>query len=149
MAGRSFDDAMLAVLRRMPAAQVLQRVAIHLKTDPTYVPRKSRGSRRWHVLTVRGDFEILTTGCRWFDTRERHGAASAIDLAMHLLGLSFVDAVKHLTGGPPPIVSPLSRSSEPAAEITREPEHAHGAPPHQEDAGACKDDARASTRRAG
>lgn len=97
---RSFDESMLAQLRRMPSDQVLRRLAIHLKPDRTYVPRKALDSRRWHLLTERGDFEILTTGSRWFDTRERRGGGSAIDLAMHLLGVSFVDAVKRLTDAP-------------------------------------------------
>ena len=97
---RSFDESMLAQLRRMPSDQVLRRLSIHLKPDRTYVPRKALDSRRWHLLTERGDFEILTTGSRWFDTRERRGGGSAIDLAMHLLGVSFVDAVKRLTDAP-------------------------------------------------
>jgi hypothetical protein len=97
---RSFDESMLEQLRRMPSAQVLRRLAIHLKPDRTYVPRKTPDSRRWHLLTERGDFEILTTGSRWFDTRERRGGGSAIDLVMHLLGVSFVEAVKQLTDLP-------------------------------------------------
>lgn len=97
---RSFDESMLEQLRRMPSDQVLRRLAIHLKPDCTYVPRKTLESRRWHLLTERGDFEILTTGRRWFDTRERRGGGSAIDLAMHLLGVSFVEAVKRLADAP-------------------------------------------------
>ena len=97
---KAFDDAMLATLRQMPATMVLRQVAIHLKSDPTYIPRKNPASQRWHVLTHRGDFEILTTGCKWLNTRERRGGASAIDLAMHLLGVSFVEAVKRLAEDP-------------------------------------------------
>jgi hypothetical protein len=97
---RSFDESMLDQLRTMPSDQVLRRLAIHLKPDRTYVPRKTPGSRRWHLLTERGDFEILTTGSKWFDTHERRGGGSAIDLAIHLLGVSFVDAVKRLTDVP-------------------------------------------------
>jgi hypothetical protein len=98
---RSFDESMLEQLRRMPGDQVLRRLAIHLKPDRTYVPRKTPESRRWHLLTERGEFEILTTGSRWFDTRERCGGGSAIDLAMHLLGVSFVEAVNRLRNEPP------------------------------------------------
>ena len=93
---RSFDEAMLEALRRMQSEQVLRRLAIHVKPDPTFVPRKSLGSRRWHILTQRGDFEIVTTASLWYDTREKFGGG-AIDLAMHLLGVSFVEAVRHLS----------------------------------------------------
>ena len=71
-----------------PASDALGLLAIHVKADPTYVPVKARDSRRWHVCTVRGEFELLTTGPKWFDTRARQGGGGAIDLAMHLLGLA-------------------------------------------------------------
>jgi hypothetical protein len=84
-------------LRELPSDEVLARLAIELKPDKTFTPVKDAGSRRWHAHTIQGDFEILTTGPKWYDTRARKGGGGAIDLAMHLLGLSFVDAVKHLT----------------------------------------------------
>ena len=96
-ARRSFSAATLARLREMSASDALELLATHVKVDPTYVPVKTGHSRRWHVCTVRGEFEILTTGPKWYDTRARQGGGGAIDLAIHVLGLSFVDAVKHLT----------------------------------------------------
>jgi len=81
----------------MPAGDALALLATHARLDPTYVPVKDGHSRRWHVCTARGEFEILTTGGKWYDTRARLGGGGAIDLAMHVLGLSFVHAVKHLT----------------------------------------------------
>lgn len=96
-ARRSFSTATLTLLREMPASDALRLLATYVKVDPTYVPRKADHSRRWHVCTVRGEFEILTTGPKWYDTRARQGGGGAIDLAIHVLGLSFVDAVKHLT----------------------------------------------------
>jgi hypothetical protein len=97
VARRSFSPALLTRLRQMPAGDALPLVAIAVKADPTYLPIKAGRSRRWHVRSARGDFEILTTGSKWYDTRARRGGGGAIDLAMHLLGLSFVDAVRHLT----------------------------------------------------
>jgi hypothetical protein len=41
--------------------------------------------------------ELLATGVRWYDPRAKKGGGGAIDLAMHLLGLQFVDAVKRLS----------------------------------------------------
>ena len=97
-ARRSFSAETLTRLRAMPASDALGLLATYVKADPTYVPVKADHSRRWHVCTVRGEFELLTTGPKWYDTRARRGGGGAIDLAMYLLGLSFVDAVKHLTG---------------------------------------------------
>ena len=94
---RSFSAETLTRLREMPASDALGMLAIHMKVDPTYVPVKASHSRRWHVCTARGEFELLTTGPKWYDTRARRGGGGAIDLAMHVLGLSFVDAVKYLT----------------------------------------------------
>jgi len=94
---RSFSPTILAHLRELPSELVLSRLAIDLKADPTFRPLRVAESRRWHAHTPRGDFEILTTGPKWYDTRARKGGGGAIDLAMHLLGLSFVDAVKYLT----------------------------------------------------
>ena len=108
---------MLARLRRMPSELVLRQLSIQVRADSTFVPRKSRESRRWHVLTNRGDFEILTTGCLWFDTRERQGGGSAIDLAMHLLGISFVEAVRRLSEERPPV--DIGRVPHTEPEITR------------------------------
>jgi hypothetical protein len=94
---RYFSSATLARLRELPSEQVLAGLATGLKPDPTFTPVKHIGSRRWHAHTTQGDFEILTTGPKWYDTRARKGGGGAIDLAMHILGLSFVDAVKRLT----------------------------------------------------
>lgn len=94
---RSFSAATLARLRELPAGEALTLLATHARLDPTYLPIKDDHSRRWHVCTPRGEFEILTTGTKWYDTRARLGGGGAIDLAMHVLGLSFVHAVKHLS----------------------------------------------------
>lgn len=95
---RWFNQATLASLREMPSEDALTLLAVYYKADPTYVPVKNCRSRRWHVTTVSGDFEILTTGpLKWYDTRAKKGGGGAIDLAMHLRQLSFVGAVKLLT----------------------------------------------------
>ena len=94
---RSFSPATLAVLRALPSADALARLAIHLKADSSFQPVKQAASRRWQVRTTYGEFEILTTGPKWYDTRAKRGGGGAIDLAMHVLGVSFVDAVKRLT----------------------------------------------------
>lgn len=95
---KSFDPATLTRLREMAAGDALALLAIHVKADPTYLPLKADHSRRWHARTTHGEFEILTTGLKWYDTRTHRGGGGAIDLAMYVLGLSFVGAVKHLIG---------------------------------------------------
>jgi hypothetical protein len=94
---RTFSRATLTSLREMPSEKVLALLAVYHKADPTYVPIKDSRSRRWHAQTAAGEFEILTTGPhKWYDTRAKIGGGGAIDLAMHMLQLSFVDAVKFL-----------------------------------------------------
>jgi hypothetical protein len=93
---RSFDRATLARLREIPSEEALVLLAIHCKPDPSYQPVKEPSTRRWHARTSGGEFEILTTGAKWYDTRAKIGGGGAIDLAMHLLQLSFVDAVRIL-----------------------------------------------------
>ena len=80
----------------MPACDALELLSAHVKSDPTYRPVKDDQSQRWHLCTRRGDFEIVTTGPKWYDTRARHGGGGAIDLAIHLLDVTFVEAVKLL-----------------------------------------------------
>ena len=94
---RYFSAELLVRLREMPSDTALALIAATVKADPAYRPVQDVGTRRWHAFTSRGDFEILTTGTKWYDTRERRGGGGAIDLAMHMLGLSFVEAVRHLT----------------------------------------------------
>ena len=58
---RSFSAATLTRLRELPASDALALLTTHARLDPTYVPIKDDHSRRWHVCTARGEFEILTT----------------------------------------------------------------------------------------
>jgi hypothetical protein len=80
----------------MSSEEALALLTIYLKMDPDYQPIKNQTSRRWHAHTERGDFEILTTGPKWYDTRARKGGGGAIDLVMHVGDVSFVDAVTFL-----------------------------------------------------
>ena len=92
----SFSASTLTRLRQMPACDALALLATYLKPDPTYRPVKDDRSARWHLSTGHGEFEIVTTGPKWYDTRTKRGGGGAIDLAMYLLDLSFVEAVKLL-----------------------------------------------------
>jgi hypothetical protein len=92
----SFSASTLTRLRQMPACDTFALLATYFRTDPTYRPVKDDRSARWHLSTGRGEFEIVSTGPKWYDTRTKRGGGGAIDLAMYLLDLSFVDAVKLL-----------------------------------------------------
>jgi hypothetical protein len=94
---KSFPATTLLHLRQTPSEAALRSLAIHYKADSSYHPIKDTESRRRHVRTEYGEFEILTTGVKWYDPRAKVGGGGAIDLAMHILQVSFVDAVKILT----------------------------------------------------
>lgn len=96
MVRRSFDRATLTPLREMPSEDALALLAIFCKVDSTFQPVKQPTTRRWHARTSAGEFEILTTGPKWYDTRAKIGGGGAIDLAMHVLQVTFVDAVRIL-----------------------------------------------------
>jgi hypothetical protein len=89
-------------LRQMPGDTALQLLSLYCKADASYKPIRDPESRRWHVRTDCGEFEILMTGIKWYDPRAKIGGGGAIDLAMHILQVPFVDAVKVLTSGTTP-----------------------------------------------
>jgi hypothetical protein len=93
---RSFDPAALDALRSMTPAETLDRLGLGWKRDPDFKPIKNQSTMRLHVSVGGCVTELLATGQRWFDTRAQRGGGGAIDLTMHLLRLSFVDAVKRL-----------------------------------------------------
>ena len=135
-----FDESRLTRLQRMPRAHDLMRLAIQLKCKPTDVPHKNSHSRRWRVLTNRGDLEMSTTGSKGLDARERGGGSCAIDLAIPLLGVLLLEAVTALGS------RGLPRNREPSALL------AVAAPPrfvmNDNEAGAHRVCARAGWRRA-
>lgn len=61
---RKFSPATLVSLREMPSEVALTLLEIYFKADPTYLPVKDPQSRRWHVQTPVGEFELLITTLR-------------------------------------------------------------------------------------
>lgn len=97
-ARRSFPPALLAELRDMPVSAALDLLGLYWKRDPDFRPIKDKHTTRVNVAIGGGMVELLTTGPKWYDTRAEKGGGGAIDLAMHLLRLDFVSAVKRLDG---------------------------------------------------
>ena len=93
---RRVKRSTLVRLRALASADAIPLLADCAKQDPSYRPLKDVSSRRWHLRTAIGEFEILTTATKWYDMRARLGGGGAIDLTMHLLGLSFMQAVDYL-----------------------------------------------------
>lgn len=78
----------------MPVAAALDALGLYWKKDPDFVPIKDKSTVRLNVTVEGSAVELLATGCKWYDTRTEKGGGGAIDLAMYLLGLDFVAAVK-------------------------------------------------------
>ncbi|WP_425599853.1 hypothetical protein, partial [Xanthomonas phaseoli] len=95
---RSFAPALLAKLQVMPVPMALDLLGLYWKRDPDFRPLKDKETIRVNVSIGAGVVELLVTGPKWYDTRGDKGGGGAIDLAMHLLRLDFVTAVKRLDG---------------------------------------------------
>ncbi len=93
---KSVDNFELARWRRLPAIDVLHLLADHAKQDTHFVPRESAASTRWHVAIDDRNFELLCTGPKFWDTRANLGGGGAVDLAMHLHGVTFKEAAQIL-----------------------------------------------------
>ncbi|WNJ25389.1 hypothetical protein RMA73_00360 (plasmid) [Xanthomonas translucens pv. translucens] len=93
---RSFPPELLAQLRDMPVTEALDLLGLYWKRDPDFQPQKDKATVRVNVSIGGGVIELLATGPKWFDTRADQGGGGAIDLALHLLRLDFVSAVKRL-----------------------------------------------------
>jgi hypothetical protein len=89
-----FGNIDLERLRGLSCSDVLPRICTFVKPDPDFTPIKNGHTQRWHLNVEGRDFELLTTGPKFFDTHSKTGGGGAIDLAMHLTGLPFKQAVK-------------------------------------------------------
>ena len=95
-----FSDEVLQRLKTADVAEFLKRWEIGLsicaRIDATFAPTHDASTSRWHVGTASHDYELVITRERWFDTRAKVGGVGVVDLLMHLLDLTFVQAVKQI-----------------------------------------------------
>ena len=83
------DNSELARWQSLDAAMVLRALADYAKEDLSYVPRLNTRSSRWQASVAGNDLEILCIGPKFWDDRPNCGGVGALDLAMHLCGISF------------------------------------------------------------
>lgn len=107
MRSRRFNDARIAYLRQVSVMATLDALGIYWKRDATFEPLKDKATVRVHVSLGGAVVELLATGPKWYDTQTEQGGGGAIDLAMYLLRLDFVSAVKRLQAIPahPPAIA--------------------------------------------
>ena len=89
----SVDNLALLRWREMESIHVLRFLADHIKEDPSFQPRSSRLTTRWHVNVAGRDWEFLCTGPKFWDVRMERGGGGAIDLVMYLYTLKFKAAI--------------------------------------------------------
>ncbi|WP_291517411.1 hypothetical protein [Acidovorax sp.] len=90
------SDGEMERYRAMDCALALPMLTEHCKQDRDFTALKNVHTHRWHVSAAGNDYEILTTGPKWFDARASVGGGGAIDLAMHLHRLNFKQAIAKL-----------------------------------------------------
>jgi hypothetical protein len=94
---RPVDNRDLERWRALDAAVVIERVCSYVKRDPDYRPTPGNATTvRLHATTADAQYELLATGAKWFDVRAKKGGGGAIDLVMHLDGLTFKKACVRL-----------------------------------------------------
>jgi len=93
---RSFPKALIDELQAFHVVGVLELLGVCWKRDPDYSPTKDKATARLYVSIGGGVVELLATGTKWYDVREKVGGGGAIDLVMHLFKVDFVSAVKQL-----------------------------------------------------
>lgn len=71
-------------------------MGLYWKHDPDFKPIEDKATVWVNVALGGGGVELLATRPKWYDTCAEKGGGGAIDLAMHLLRLDFVSAVKRL-----------------------------------------------------
>ena len=86
--------------RSVPLLKLMTHICDLVKEDRDYAPLDaSRRSRRFQVNCQKRDFRLILTGEKWVDEllprgSSGRGGGGAIDLASHLMGLNFVQAVR-------------------------------------------------------
>lgn len=96
MARLAVDKEQLVRWQRSKAAEVLPLVGEYVKEDATFKALTDPSTQRFHVTACGGDFEIVCTGEKWWDTRAKQGGGGAVDLVMHLRSCDFTRAVAFL-----------------------------------------------------
>jgi hypothetical protein len=87
------DEEDLLRWREMQTAHLLSKLADYAKRDMTFVPMKSKETQRWVIHASGRDYELLTNGSKFYDTRAERGGGGAIDLVIYLFRLDFNAAV--------------------------------------------------------
>ncbi len=88
------SQAELDRFRGIDAGTALMKLAEHVKQDPTFDPVSAEATTRWHASIGGLNYELLLTGPKFYDTRQKRGGGGAIDLVMHLYNLDFKRAVE-------------------------------------------------------
>ena len=70
--------------RSLACEVVLPKITDYIKADPSFTPIRDSHTHRWHLTAGGRDFELLSTGPKFYDTRAKRGGGGAIDLVMHL-----------------------------------------------------------------
>src|SRR4051794_15039925 len=95
-AREQFDAVELDKYRSVDCEVLLPLLVDYVKADASFIPIRDSHTHRWHLRVGDREFELLTTGPKWFDTRLKRGGGGGVDLAMHLLALNFRQAVTKL-----------------------------------------------------
>lgn len=90
------DETELRRWRALPASQLISRMAIHAKPDPSFVPIKGKATERWHANIDGREYAFIADGPKFFDSRANRGGGGAVDLVMYVQRVDFRSAIDFL-----------------------------------------------------
>lgn len=93
---KRFPESLVERVRTIPLQRALEGLGFFVSRDGAFQPRKNARTEAVFVTDSAGVHELILTGEKWFDKLENVGGGGAIDLVMHLKGVSFSKAVRLL-----------------------------------------------------
>lgn len=90
------EESELLRWRALPVNKLLLQVVTFAKRDGTVEPINNKCTERWFANVQGREYELVTEGPKFYDTRTEHGGGGAVDFVLYLHHLDFKGATAFL-----------------------------------------------------